>query len=433
MADFATSGGTETADFARTVGREVVVQHEPLGGLAARHRVELLRILLRAERHRRKGLGLAARKDRAAVQTRQNADLRRKRTDLVLGAAVDAQPLLQHVLAHGLDLERIEKVHETDRVDFRPLLGDLLEEVFLDDRDLALALQLALDEQGRRESLAAFLAHEVHLVRRLGDVLDHLVRLAQRAAHFELEVNDLDDLLMRTLERGDEVLIADFGGGTFHHQELVAQPRVQEVDVALRLLLVGRIDHPLSVDAADAHAPDRTHERNLADVQRRGRGVHRQKVRLARAVGLDQRRIDLHIVVVPLREERADRPVAHARGQDFLARRARLALEESAGELARRVELLAVFALQREEIDPFPRRIRIRDRREDGRVTVRNGDGPCRLLRQKPGLDHEVRPRDVDLELLCTLHLFVFSFSVCKGNAGRRPRPPLSGGCRAWR
>ena len=202
---------------------------------------------------------------------------------------------------------------------------------------------------------------------------------------------------MGALEGGDEILVADFRGGALHHEELAADAGVEEVDVALGLLLVGRVDDPLAVDTANAHASDRAHERDLGDVERGGRR------------GLDERRVDLDVVVVAVGEERTDRTVAHAGREDLLARRTRFALEEPAGELARRVELLAILALQREEVDPFPGRVGVGDRRKDGRVTVRDGDGSGGLLRQEPGLDHEVRPRDVDLELLCSLH-FLFSF-----------------------
>ena len=205
VSDLAAPGGAETPDLARAVGREVVVEHEPLGGIATRHGVELLRVLLRAERDRRERLGLAAREDRRAVESRKHADLRGERTDLVLGASVDAEPLLQDVLADGLDLKGVEEVDEADCVDLGPLLGNLLEEVFLDCGDLALALELALDEKRGSESLAALLAHEVHLVRGLRDVLDVLVGLAEGAAHLDLEVNDLLDFLVGALEGGDEI------------------------------------------------------------------------------------------------------------------------------------------------------------------------------------------------------------------------------------
>ena len=212
MADLAAAGGAEAAHFARAVRREVVVEHEPLGERTARHRVKLLRILLRAERDRRERLRLAAREDRRAVDARQDADLRRQRADLVLGAAINTKALLQHVLAYRLDLERVEEMHEADSVNLGPLLGDLLEQILLDGRDLALTLQLALDEQRRRKGLSALGTHEVHLVRRLRDILDVLVRLAERTAHLNLKVDDLLDLLVGALQGGDEVLVGNLRG-----------------------------------------------------------------------------------------------------------------------------------------------------------------------------------------------------------------------------
>ena len=250
VADLAAAGGAEAAHFARAVRREVVVEDEALARGAARHGVELLGVLLRAERDRGERLGLAAREDRRAVDARKHAHLGRERTNLVLGTAVDAEALLEHVLADGLDLEGVEEVHEADGVDLGPLLAHLLEEVLLDGGDLALALELALDEQRGREGLAALRADEVHLVLRLRHVVDVLVGLAEGAAHLDLEVDDLLDFLMGALERGEEVLVAHLGGGALHHEELAADAGVEEVDVAPRLLVVRGVDHPLAVHAS---------------------------------------------------------------------------------------------------------------------------------------------------------------------------------------
>ena len=322
----------------------------------------------------------------------------------MLRTAVDALAVLEHVVAHGLDLEGVEEVHEADGVDFRPLLGNLLEEVFLDRGDLALTLELALDEKSGGESLASFGAHEVHLVLRLRNVDNLLVGLAERTAHFDLEIDDLLDFLMGALERGDEVFVGHFGGGTLHHEELAADARVEKIDVALGLLVVRGVDHPLAIDAADADAADRAHERDFADVECRRSRVHRQEVGLARAVGLDEHGVDLHIVVVAVGEERTDRTVAHAGREDLLRAGAGFALEESAGELACGVELLAVFALKREEIDPLARRIGVRHGREDRGVTVRHGNGSRGLHGQEPGFDDELLPADRNLELFGVFH-----------------------------
>src|SRR5574344_2472019 len=418
VADLAAARRAETADFAHAVRREVVVEHEALGELAAGDGVEVLRVLLGAEGDRRERLGLAAREDRRTVQAREHADLGGERTDLVRGTSVDAKAPLEDVRADGLDLERVEEVHEADGVNLGPFLGNLLEEGFLDGADLALAFELALDQKRGGESLAAFLAHEVHLVGRLLDVGDDLVRLAERTAHLDLEVDDLLDFLVGALERGDEILVGDLGGRALHHEELAADAGVEEVEIRLRLLLVSRIDDPLAVDAADADAADRAHERNFADVKRSRSRVHREEVGFTRAIALDERGVDLDVVVVALGEERTDRTVAHARRENLLARRTGLALEESARELARGVELLAILALQREEIDSFARRVGIGHRRKDGVVAIGDGDGSGGLLRQEPGLDHEVRPRDVDLELFRTFHwCLLLSFLVVVGKS----------------
>ena len=294
------------------------------------------------------------------MDARQNADLRRQRTDLVLRTAVDALAVLKHVVAHCFDLEGVKEVHETDGVDLGPLLGDLLQEILLNRGNLALTLQLALDEQRRGESLATLGTHEVHLVLRLRNVDDLLVGLAERTAHLNLKVDDLLDFLMGALEGRDEILVGNLCGGPLHHEELAADARVEKIDVALGLLVVRGVDDPLSVDAADAYAADRAHERDLADVKRRRGRVHSEEVCLARSVGLDEHGVDLHIVVVAVGEERTDRTVAHAGREDLLRAGTRLTLEESAGELARGVELLAVLALEREEIDPLARRIGVR-------------------------------------------------------------------------
>src|SRR5437588_7175199 len=59
---------------------------------------------------------------------------------------------------------------------------------------------------------------------------------------------------------------------------------------------------------------------------------------------------------VRLVEQGADRPVDQPRREDFLGGRPPLALDEAAGELARRVHLLAIIDRQGEEIEPLDRK-----------------------------------------------------------------------------
>src|SRR5688572_21200346 len=89
VADLATARAAEELHFTDRVGREVVVQEEPLEREALQ-RIELLLVLARPERAGDDRLRLAALEQAGAVATREMADLAEDRTDLVRFAAVDA-------------------------------------------------------------------------------------------------------------------------------------------------------------------------------------------------------------------------------------------------------------------------------------------------------------------------------------------------------
>ena len=83
-------------------------------------------------------------------------------------------------------------------------------------------------------------------------------------------------------------------------------------------------------------------------MQRMSNGVH--------LVDGHHRRDDLGLVAVPLRPQRPDRPVGHACGQRRPVARARLALDEAAGDLARGVHALLHIHGEGEEVRPRTRR-----------------------------------------------------------------------------
>src|SRR3546814_15887447 len=77
---------------------------------------------------------------------------------------------------------------------------------------------------------------------------------------------------------------------------------------------------------------------------------------LFRSVVAQHRADHLRLVLVALREQRADRPVDEAGDQGLLLRRPALALEEAARDLPRGEGLLLVVHGEREEIGTRPRR-----------------------------------------------------------------------------
>ena len=128
---------------------------------------------------------------------------------------------------------------------------------------------------------------------------------------------------------------------------------VNEVEVALFTLGVGRIDHEFAVDPADADGADGAVKRNVRDGQGGGGAVDAEHVGVVLAVGAEHDGDDLRLEEVVLREERAERTVGHPRGEDFLFGRATFALEVAAGELAGRGRLFLVVDGQREEVLAF--------------------------------------------------------------------------------
>ena len=396
VADLAAAGGAEAADLARAVGREVVVEEELLLRLAAGDRVDLLRVLERGERADAERLRLAAAEHGRAVGAREDADLGGERADVVEPAAVDALAALEDVLADGLDLEAV--LHRAELLVGH--LGELRGEVRLHRGGRLLDGVLAGELAGDREDLGELLAEagargvQQVLAARVA-VDDVLLGLAELGAELLLDRDDLRDALLAELERGEEVRLRDLLGAALHHEEAVRGAGVEQVEVALAALGLRGVEDELAVHAADAHGADRAHERDLGDVERGRGGDHGEEVRLVDAVGAQQRVVHLHVVVVAVGEERADRAVREAGGEDLLLGGARLALEEAAGEAAAGVELLAVLALQREVVDALAGRLGAGDGGEDDVVAEGGGDGSGGLLGEEAGLDDEGLAPDV--------------------------------------
>ncbi len=97
MADLATANAGHTADFANGERREVVVQHEATL-LLAFVAFETLHVVGGAEGCADESLGFAAGKERGAVDSGENADFDAEVADLVEGAVVRTDALLENLL-----------------------------------------------------------------------------------------------------------------------------------------------------------------------------------------------------------------------------------------------------------------------------------------------------------------------------------------------
>ena len=73
---------------------------------------------------------------------------------------------------------------------------------------------------------------------------------------------------MPELERGIEVRLGDFLGGTFEHDQFGFVADIDEVEIAFGHLGMGWIGDELAFDAADADGAERPAPRDVADHER---------------------------------------------------------------------------------------------------------------------------------------------------------------------
>ena len=107
VADLTPSRAAHAADFADREGREVVVQHEILPGLAL-EALDLLRVVGRAQGAGDERLRLTAREHRRTMGARQHAGLDPDRTDFVELAAVETDAVGQHLFPEHFLFQLLE-------------------------------------------------------------------------------------------------------------------------------------------------------------------------------------------------------------------------------------------------------------------------------------------------------------------------------------
>ena len=361
------------------------MEHEPLPLLAV-HGFDLLLVVGRAERRGDQRLGFAALEHRRTVRPRQHADFDVDRADLVELAAVETLAALERLVAHDLFLQLLE-----DRLRVAAALDlgvgnarDQVGEHLVDGRVVG---QLVLDAHRVGERPVGLLLDLA--VELLADLLDLDLGLLLAGLRGE-RVDAGDDFLdrrVRLLERLDDVFLGDFLGARFDHHDRVLAAGDDQIEPAVLALREGRVDDELAVDQADADAGDRAGERDPRERQRRRGAGDREHVGVVLGVGRQHQRDDLGLVAPAVREERADRPVDQAAGEHFLLGRLAFALEESAGDAARRVGVFLVVDRQREEVDAFARVGRRAGGDEHHRVARADDDGAVGLLGQPAGLD----------------------------------------------
>ena len=182
-------------------------------------------------------------------------------------------------------------------------------------------------------------------------------------------------------------------GPRLDHHDGVLGAGHEQVELALGAQVRGGGVHDaLPVPVAHPHRGHRVVEGDVGDVEGGGGAGDGQGVGVVLHVRGEQQADHLGLAGVALREERPQRPVDHARGQDLLLVRPALALEEPAGDLARGVGVLAVVHGQGQEVHAHPRLLLRAGGGQHHRVAQADEDRAVGLLGHAPGLDGQGVP-----------------------------------------
>ncbi len=228
--------------------------------------------------------------------------------------------------------------------------------------------------------------HRYLVVLLLGVDLQHFaLGLVDLRGEFLLRDAEFHGFDVPEFEGLNEVGLGDFVARAFDHDHFFFRADIDEIQIALSALCVRGVRDELSADATDAHGADGARERDVGNHECGARAVDREHVGVVLTVRAHERADDLRVVEVALREERAQRAIRHARGEDFLLGGTAFALEVAAGEPADCRRLFAVFDAQREPVLAlFDLRRGDRGDEDDG-FAATHGHGSVGELRELAG------------------------------------------------
>jgi hypothetical protein len=210
------------------------------------------------------------------------------------------------------------------------------------------------------------------------------------AGDFDQLVDGLDrglHLVMAEHHGAEHDLFGELLGLGFDHQHGGFGSGDHQVQLCALQLGLGRAQHILAVDVADAGGADRAAEGNAGNGHG-GRGAdHGGNIRIDFRVAGHHGTNDLHFVIEGIREQGTQRTVDQAAGENFLFRRTSLALEEAARDAAGGVGSLLVIDGQRKEILARLGVQRADHRGQNDGVIHGDHDGTTRLAGDLGGFD----------------------------------------------
>ena len=410
VADFAALRGADAAGFTGGVRWHLIVVHVTLG-LRTGQCVDLLFHLEHVQGGDAQNLGFATLEQCGTVHARNDVHFSGQGADVTQATAIDAVILGQDAATHDLALQLLERIADLlfllGIVHVGEFTGERGLDALLDLMDAILTRQLLGNGEGFVEiGVGDLIDTVVQIFGVLREELEFLGFLRSDLLEFGLSLADhLDERLGGFETTGDDFLVrlglafvvdevpCVLAGTGFDHGDgdvavLDNAAGDHDFEHGAFALAPAREGDPLAVDQGQTHAGDRAFERQAGDHGGGGGGVQCDDVVCVIRVDGEHGFDDLHFVAQGVREQRTQRTVDDAAGQDGFGARTAFAAEERARDLAGCVHLLFHVHGQREEVVVLLRAGTGGGGRQNHRIIVKiGGDGTIRLLGETTGLE----------------------------------------------
>ena len=369
MSDFTASRSAGRLCLSYGIRRKIVLVHISLRNLKLIQSIQLLRFGKRSQCSNVADLGLSAGKHCRTVNSRNDIDLCRQRTDLVDRTSIRTFVVFQDHLADSLLLVLVNRLSKHCQPLF--VVCECFLQFFCDHADIFLTCLFVI---GKYRLFHLFLRNN------LADCGKQFFR--HRAAFigvFRLSaccndlINKFDDLLvyiMCLIDCLDHLCFRNLVGARFDHDYFLTGGCNGQVYIGNCFLCQCRVDDQLAVDHTDLGHCTRTVKRNIGNAGCDRGTQHRNNLRVAVRIYGHYHIVQGNVVAVILREQRTHRAVDDTAGQDRMLTCLSLSFIESARDLSYGIHFLFVFYTQREEINPVSRFVGRCSGRQDYRVAI---------------------------------------------------------------
>ncbi len=341
--------------------------------------VDFLRVLGCAKGREGQNLCLTAGEEPGAVRTRHHIDLAPDRADLGQGAAVGTQVAIQNPGADDTAVSFFKALFII--INFALIVtGERGDGFFL--QSLQRVGKFRLGMRGIHQGFHALGVAGAHFI---NGILIHeeagnvALRFADGGGHFLLNLNQRLNGFVPEDERLDHILFADLFGAGLNHQNGVGSTRNAQIQVGIFNFLISRVGNELPVDTADADSAHRPVPRNIGNHQGGGSRVDGDDIKRIDVIGGKAVENDLNLVAHVLIEQRAQRTVNQAGGQNDITRGTSFTAEERTRDAPAGVHAFFILNGEGEEILPLFRLRAHGSRGENDRITDSHGDGTARL------------------------------------------------------